>query len=171
MQEIRERERESRTSGREGWRWCPPCEVWDLSPRREHLSKGLKPVKEWDVCHWKRSVFQGNQREGKCSMTEGVWGFQRTAQGAVWSSTWEEKGGMRFIFTNVPILHMSCLHLQVKKVSLLKTYLNLLCPVGLSGLPDSWAERVDCPLPCDGGYFLYYQQRMSFSKGDFILYH
>ena len=78
---------------------------------------------------------------------------------------------MRFIFTNVPILHISCLHLQVKKVSLLKTHLNLLCPVGLSGLPDSWAERVDCPLPCDGGYFLYYQQRMSFSKGDFILYH
>ena len=24
-------------------------------------------------------------------------------------------GGMRFIFTNVPVLHMSCLHLQVKK--------------------------------------------------------
>lgn len=78
---------------------------------------------------------------------------------------------MRFIFTNVPILHMSCLHLQVKKVSLLKTHLNLLCPVGLSGLPDSWAERVDSPLPCVGGNFLYYQQRMSFSKGDFILYH
>ena len=25
------------------------------------------------------------------------------------------EGGMRFIFTNVPVLHMSCLHLQVKK--------------------------------------------------------
>ena len=78
---------------------------------------------------------------------------------------------MRFIFTNVPILHMSCLYLQVKKVSLLKTHLNLLSPVGLSGPPDSWAERVNCPLPCDGGYFLYYQQRMSFSKRDFVLYH
>ena len=169
MQEIRERE--SRTSGREGRCWCPPCEVWDLSPTREHLSKGLKPGEEWAVCRWKRSVFQGNQREGKCSVTEGVWGFQRTAQGAMWSSTWEEKGGMRFIFTNIPVLHTSCLHLQVKKVSLLKTHLNLLCPIGLSGLPDSWAEWVDCPLPCDGCYFLYYQQRMSFSKTDFILYH
>ena len=78
---------------------------------------------------------------------------------------------MRFIFTNVPVLHMSCLHLQVKKVSLLKTYLNLLCPIGLSGPPDFWAEQEDSPLPCDGGCFLYYQQRMSFSKRDFILYH
>ena len=60
---------------------------------------------------------------------------------------------------------------RLKKVPLLKTHLNLLCPVGLSGPPDSWAGRVDCPLPCDGGYFLYYQQRMSFSTGDFILYH
>ena len=91
--------------------------MWGLSPRREHLSKGLKPVKEWDVCRWKRSVFQGNQREGKCSMTEGVWGFQRTARGAMWSSTWEEKGGMRFIFTNIPVLHMSCLCLQEKSLT------------------------------------------------------
>ena len=162
MQEIRERE--SRTSGREGRCWCPPCEVWDLSPTREHLSKGLKPVKEWAVCRWKRSVFQGNQREGKCSVPGGAWGFQRTARGAVWSSTWEEKGGMRFIFTNVPVLHTSCLHLQVKKVSLLKTHLNLPSSMRLSGLPDTWAERVDTPLPCDRGYFLYYQQRMSFPK-------
>ena len=69
------REQEGRTSGREGWSWCFPCVVWDLSPRREHLSKGLKPVEEWAVCRWKRSVFQGNHREGKCSVTGGVgWG-------------------------------------------------------------------------------------------------
>ena len=69
------REREGRTSGREGWSWCLPCVLWDLSPRREHLSKGLKPVEEWAVCRWKRSVFQGNHREGKCSVTGGVgWG-------------------------------------------------------------------------------------------------
>ena len=50
------------------------CAV-DLSPRRERLSKGLKPVEEWAVCRWKRSVFQGNHREGKCSVTGGVgWG-------------------------------------------------------------------------------------------------
>jgi len=132
-------------------------------PRREHLSKGLKPVKEWAVCRWKRSVFQGNQREGKCSATAGAWGFQRTAWGAVWSSTWEGKG---FIFTNVPVLHKSCLHLQVKKVSLLKTHLNLPSSMRLSGPPDSWAERVDSPLACYGDYFLYYQQRTSFSKRD-----
>ena len=78
---------------------------------------------------------------------------------------------MRFIFTNVTVLHTSCLHLQVKKVSLLKTHLNLSSSMRLSGPPESWAERVDCPLPCDGGYFLYYQQRMSFPKRDFILYH
>ena len=27
-----------------------------------------------------------------------------------------------------------------KNVSLLKTHMNLLCPIGLSGLPGSWAE-------------------------------
>ena len=58
--------------------------VWwgGLSPRREHLCKGLKPGEEWAVCRWKRSVFQGNQREGKCSVTGGWggWGFQRTAR-------------------------------------------------------------------------------------------
>ena len=78
---------------------------------------------------------------------------------------------MRFIFTNIPVLHISCLCLRVKKVSLLKTHLNLPSSMRLSGPPDSWAEQVDSPLPCDGGYFLYYQQRMSFSKTDFILYH
>ena len=78
---------------------------------------------------------------------------------------------MRFIFTNVPVLHTSCLHLQVKKVSLLKTHLNLPSSMRLSGPLDSWVERVDSPLPCHGGYFLYYQQRMSFSKRDFVLYH
>jgi len=78
---------------------------------------------------------------------------------------------MRFIFTNVPVLHMSCLHLQVKKASLLKTHLNLPSSMRLSRSPDSWAERVDSPLPCVGGNFLYYQQRMSFSKRDFVLYH
>ena len=146
--------------------WCG-----GLSPRREHLSKGLKPGEEWAVCRWKRSVFQGNQREGKCSVPGGAWGFQRTARGAVWSSTWEEKRGMRFIFTNISVLHTSCLHLQVKKVSLLTTHLNLPSSVRPSGPPDSRTERVDSPLPCDGCYFLYYQQRMSFSKTDFVLYH
>ena len=78
---------------------------------------------------------------------------------------------MRFIFTNVPVLHTSCLHLQVKKVSLLKTHLNLPSSMRLSGPLDSWVERVDSTLPGHGGYFLYYQQRMSFPKRDFILYH
>ena len=45
--------------------------------------------------------------------------------------------GERFIFTNVPVLHTSCLHLQVKKVSLLKTHLNLPSSMRLSGPPDS----------------------------------
>ena len=151
------------------------CAV-DLSPRRERLSKGLKPVEEWAVCHWKRSVFQGTHREGKCSVTGGVgWGRQGdfTEQPRVpcGLSTWEEKGGMRFIFTNVPVLHTSCLHLQVKRSLTFKDSPEPPLPMGISGLLDSWAERVDSPLPCDGGCFLFYQQRMSFSKRDFVLYH
>ena len=75
------REREGRTSGREGWSWCLPCVVWDLSPRRERLSKGLKPVEEWAVCRWKRSVFQGNQREGKCSLPGRGMGISQNSPG------------------------------------------------------------------------------------------
>lgn len=78
---------------------------------------------------------------------------------------------MRFIFTNVLVLHTSCLRLRVKK-SL--TFKDLPEPPlhyetvrasrllgGASGLSTA----------LDGGYCLYYQQRMSFSKTDFDLYH
>ena len=78
---------------------------------------------------------------------------------------------MRFIFTNVPVLHTSCLHLQVKKSPTFKDSPEPPLPMGLSGLLESWAGQVDSPLPCDGGCFLFYQQRMSFSKRDFVLYH
>ena len=57
---------------------------------------------------------ESERREMLCDW-RGLWGFQRTARGAMWSSTWEEKWGMRVIFTNIPVLHTSCLHLQVKK--------------------------------------------------------
>ena len=87
------REQESRTSGREGWSWWLPCEVWDLSPRRERLSKGLKPVEEWAVCCWKRSIFQRNQREGKCSVTEGGCGDFKEQPGVPCGPAPERRSG------------------------------------------------------------------------------
>ena len=78
---------------------------------------------------------------------------------------------MSFIFTNVPVLHTTSLHLQVKKSLTFKDSPEPPLPMGISGLLDSWAEQVESPLPCDGGCFLFYQQRMSFSKRDFVLYH
>ena len=68
--------------------WCG-----GLSPRREHLSKGLKPGEEWAVCHWKRSVFQGNQREGKCSVTEGGCGDFKDQPGVPCGPAPERRSG------------------------------------------------------------------------------
>ena len=86
MQEIRPSERAGQVEEKDGAD-ALHVRCGGLSPRRERLSKGLKPVKEQAVCRWKRSMFQGNKREGKCSVPAAAWGFQRTARGAVWSST------------------------------------------------------------------------------------
>ena len=165
------REWDSRTSEREGWCWCLACEVRGLSPRREHLSKGLKPVEEWAVCRWKRRVFQGNHRgKGNVLCLSGHGDFKEQP-GVPCGPAPERRSGGEVHFHK----HSRSSHKLPpppgKKVSLLRNHLNLPSSKRLSGPPESWGEWVDTPLPCGGGYFLYYQQRMSFSKRDFVLYH